>query len=216
MDIEEFKNSIYEIKDEDLNLIGTSEHSILGIHKDEIIKEEELPKKYFSYSICFRKEIGSHGVDTKGLYRVHQFHKVEQIILCNPKDSWKFDEELQQNVEEIMQALELPYRVVNVCTGDIGIVAAKKYDTEAWFPRQEKYGEVASNSNCTAYQAVRLNIRYQEGKERSHVNTLNNTALATSRIMVAILENYQNKDGSVDIPIVLQKYMNGLQKISPK
>jgi len=211
--LDDFENVMYRTVEDDLHLIATSEHPLTAQYKDEVLDEKELPIKLVGSSPCFRKEIGSHGVDTKGLFRMHQFNKVEQIIICKPEDSWKYHEELQKNSEEIMEALEIPYQVVNVCTGDLGIIAAKKYDIEAWYPRQNKYGEVKSNSNCTSYQSVRLNLRYQKDKERVYVHTLNNTALATSRMMVAILENYQNADGTVDVPIVLQKYMNGIQKL---
>ncbi|KXB04347.1 seryl-tRNA synthetase, partial [candidate division MSBL1 archaeon SCGC-AAA382A13] len=171
-------------------------------------KEEELPKKFVGISPCFRKEIGSHGIDTKGLFRVHQFNKVEQFIFSKPENSWELHEELLENAEELMKDLNIPYRVVNVCTGDIGTVAAKKYDIEAWSPRQEKYVEVISCSNCTDYQARRLNIRMgeigAEGKEIIH--TLNSTALATSRTIVAIIENNQREDGSVVVPEPLRVY----------
>jgi len=212
--LDDFENVMYKIEDDDLYLIATSEHPIAAFFMNEVIKEEDLPIKAVGMSPCFRREIGSRGVDTKGLFRVHQFWKIEQFIFCKPEDSWKYHEELQKNSEDLYQALKIPYRVVNICTGDIGIVAAKKYDTEAWFPRQNKYGEVGSNSNCTAYQAKRLNIRYENKKgEREYIHTLNNTAIATSRTITAILENFQNKDGSVTIPAVLQKYMGGKKKI---
>lgn len=214
-DLADFENVMYKIENEDLYLIATSEHPIAAFFMNDVLKEEDLPIKIIGMSPCFRKEIGSHGVDTRGLFRVHQFWKVEQFIFCKPEDSWKFHEELQQNSEKLYQKLNIPYRVVNICTGDIGIVAAKKFDIEAWFPRQNKYGEVGSNSNCTDYQARRLNIRYTDKNgERKFIHTLNNTAIATSRTLVAILENFQNKDGSISIPTALQKYMNGLKKIA--
>ena len=212
----EFENSIYAIKDEDLNLIGTSEHAVLGMHENEIIKEEELPKKYTAYSMCFRKEIGSHGINEKGLWRTHQFNKVEQFIFCKPEDSWRFHDELIQNAEELFQKLELPYRMVNICTGDIGTVAAKKYDLEVWMPVQGTYREVVSCSNCTAYQAVRLNIRYRTPEGNKYVHTLNSTAVATSRAIVAIMENFQQEDGSVKLPKALWPYMNGIRSLTPK
>jgi seryl-tRNA synthetase len=166
-------------------------------------------------SACFRKEIGSHGVDSRGLFRVHQFNKIEQFVFCKPEDSWKFHEEIIANAEEIFQELEIPYRVVNICTGDMGSIAAKKYDIEAWYPREKAYKEVVSGSNCTDYQAVRLNIRYRDSEEKGYIHTLNCTAIATGRAIRAIIENNQNKDGSVDIPKVLQPYM-GKAKIEPK
>lgn len=218
VDLSDFKDVMYKIEDEDLYLIATSEHPIGAMFKDEIIKEDELPKKYVGVSSCFRREIGSHGIDTKGLFRMHQFNKVEQFIFSKPEESWDYHEELLKNAEDLLKDLEIPYRVVNVCTGDIGSIAAKKYDIEAWSPRQEEFVEVVSCSNCTDYQARRLNIRMGmvggEGKEIAH--TLNSTALATSRTIVAILENNQLDDGTVEIPKPLRKYMNGKEKISPK
>jgi seryl-tRNA synthetase len=213
-DLGDFENVMYKIENEDLYLIATSEHPMAAMYKDEIIDEDRLPLKYVGISPCFRKEIGAHGVDTKGLFRMHQFNKVEQFIFCKPEDSWALHEELLANVEEMHQGLELPYRIVNVCTGDIGTLAAKKYDLELWFPRQNKYGETASCSNCTDYQARRLNIRCgKQGGDKRIAHTLNNTAIATSRTMVAILENYQNEDGTVTIPKILQEYMGGKEKL---
>jgi len=213
-DLSDFENVMYKIENEDLYLIATSEHPIAAYFMNETLNEKDLPVKIVGMSPCFRKEIGSRGVDTKGLYRIHQFWKIEQFIFCKPEDSWKYHEELQTNSEQLYKKLGIPFRVVNICTGDIGIVAAKKYDIETWFPRQKKYGEVGSNSNCTDYQARRLNIKFINNKgEKQYIHTLNNTALATSRTMVAILENFQQKNGSVKIPVVLQKYMNGLKVI---
>ena len=212
-DLDDFENVMYKIEDEDLYLIATSEHPVGAMLMDEVLDEKELPLKFCSLSTCFRKEIGSHGVDTRGLFRMHQFNKIEQFIFCMPEDSWKFHEELQKNSEEMIKQLGIPFRVVNICTGDIGIVAAKKYDLEAWFPRSRAYREVGSNANCTSYQAVRLNIKYQKSGVREYVHTLNNTGIATSRLMVAIIENCQQKDGSIKIPKVLQKYMYGKKYI---
>ena len=214
-DLADFEKVMYKIDSEDLYMIATSEHPIGALFMNELLEEKDLPIKIVGMSPCFRKEIGSHGVDTRGLFRVHQFWKVEQFIFSHPKDSWKHHEELQKNSELLYQKLKIPYRVVNICTGDIGSVAAKKYDIEAWFPRQDKYGEVGSNSNCTDYQARRLNIRFINKKgEKEFVHTLNNTALATSRTIVAILENYQQKDGGIKIPSVLHKYMGGFKELS--
>ena len=208
-DLADFENVMYKVEDEDLYLIATSEHPIAAYLTNETLPESKLPLRICGVSPCFRKEIGSHGVDTRGLFRTHQFWKVEQFIFCKPEDSWKHHEELQKNSEELYKNLKIPHRVVNICTGDIGIVAAKKYDIEAWFPRQKAYKEVGSNSNCTDYQSRRLNIKFMNKKgDRVLVHTLNNTAIATSRALVAILENYQQKDGSVKIPDVLQKYTN--------
>jgi len=215
-DLDSFKDVRYKIDDEDEYLIATSEHPLTAMFMDEVVPEKDLPIKMVGLSHCFRKEIGSHGVDTKGLFRVHQFEKVEQIILCKPEDSWNFHEELLKNAEEIFQDLEIPYRVVNICTGDLGSVAAKKYDIEAWFPRQQKYREVVSCSNCTDYQARRLNIKYgYEGGKKELVHTLNSTAIALGRALVAIVENYQQKGGSLRIPKVLVPYMGGLEEIRP-
>ncbi|KXB00530.1 seryl-tRNA synthetase, partial [candidate division MSBL1 archaeon SCGC-AAA261C02] len=219
VDLSDFEDVMYKIEGEDLYLIATSEHPMAAMYKDEILSEDELPIKLVGVSPCFRREVGSRGVDTKGLFRMHQFNKVEQFIFSKPEDSWDYHEELLENTEELMKELEIPYRVVNVCTGDIGTVAAKKYDIEAWSPRQDKYIEVISCSNCTDYQARRLNIRMGkvgEEKGKEFVHTLNSTALATSRTMVAILENNQTKDGAVEVPKALRKYMNGKKVIKPR
>ncbi len=212
-DLKDFEDVMYKIEDDDSYLIATSEHPIAAMFKDETIPVHKLPIKLLGISTCFRREIGSHGVDTRGLYRVHQFNKVEQFVFCKPEDSWKFFDDLIKNAEDLYKKLKIPYHVVNICTGDIGIIAAKKFDIEAWFPRQNAYKEVVSCSNCTGYQATRLNIKYKDGEEKQFVHTLNSTAIATSRVLVAILENYQNKDGSVTVPDVLQKYL-GKKKIS--
>lgn len=207
-DLADFENVMYKIENENLYLIATSEHPIAAFLMNETIKEQNLPLKFCGLSPCFRKEIGSHGVDTRGLFRTHQFWKIEQFIFCKPENSWQYHEELQKNSEKLYQLLKIPYRVVNICTGDIGTIAAKKYDIEAWFPRQNKYAEVGSNSNCTDYQARRLNIKLlRKNGKKEFLHTLNNTAIATSRAIVTILENYQQKDGSIKIPAVLQKYL---------
>ncbi len=217
-DLKDFETMMYKIEGEEKYLIATSEHPMVAMHQHEIFQPEELPVKYCGVSPCFRKEIGSHGVDTRGYFRMHQFNKIEQVVLCKPEDSWKLQEELLANAEEIWRELEIPFRVVNICTGDIGIVAAKKYDIEAWFPREQAYKEVVSCSNCTAYQATRLNIKYRlkkGGDEKEYCHTLNSTAIATSRAVRAILENYQQPDGSVLIPKALQKYMHGKTQLEP-
>ena len=206
-DLKDFETMMYKIDGEDLFLIATSEHPIAALLMNEVLEEKQLPLKLAGYSPCFRKELGSHSIDTKGIFRVHHFNKVEQFIFCKPEDSWKFHEELLKNAEAIYQKLKIPYRVVNICTGDIGIVAAKKYDIEAWFPRENLYREVVSCSNCTSYQATRLNIKYRKGEEKEYIHTLNSTAVATSRTIRAIIENYQQKDGTIKVPTVLQKYM---------
>jgi seryl-tRNA synthetase len=214
-DLEFFGDQLYKIEDDDLYLIATSEHPMAASFMDEILLQQDLPIKYVGVSPCFRKEVGAHGKYTKGLFRVHQFNKIEQFIFCHPDDSWKYHEELQKNSEDLYKGLGLHYRVVNVCTGDIGIIAAKKYDIEVWMA-DGTYREAGSNSNCTDYQARRLNIKYREKEGQSpvgFVHTLNNTALATSRTLIAILEQYQQKDGSVVIPEVLRPLMGGLEKL---
>ncbi|MCX6688275.1 MAG: serine--tRNA ligase [Methanoregula sp.] len=210
-DLDDFEKVMYKIDGDDAYLIATSEHPIGAMYQDEIFEEKDLPLRLAGISPCFRREIGSHGLDTKGLFRVHQFSKVEQFVFCTPEDSWKIHEELLANAEEIFMALGLPYHVVNICTGDIGTVAAKKYDIEVWMPRENAYKEVVSCSNCTAYQAVRLNIKVRakdDFESKRYIHTLNSTAIATSRAMRAILENFQEKDGTVVIPPVLRQYMN--------
>ena len=216
-DLSDFEKVMYKIEGEDQYMIATSEHPMASMYMDETLDESQLPLKFVGNSLCFRKEVGSRGVDTKGLFRTHQFNKVEQFIFCKPEDSWKYHEELIKNSEEIFQALDIPFRVVNICTCDIGSVAAKKYDIEAWMPRQNKYAEVVSGSNCTDYQARRLNIKFgKEGGEKKLLHTLNCTGIATSRALVAILENYQNKDGTITVPKVLLPYMNGIKVIEKK
>lgn len=208
-DLEDFKTMMFKIDGEDLYLIATSEHPIAAMFMNEVIDEKQLPLKFAGISACFRKEAGTHGVDTKGLFRTHQFNKIEQFIFCRPEDSWKLHEELIRNAEALFKRLQIPHRVVNVCTGDIGTVAAKKYDLETWSPRQNKYVEVVSCSNCTDYQARRLNIKCGKvGGDKRILHTLNSTAIATSRALVAILENNQQKDGSVLVPKALWPYMN--------
>lgn len=214
-DLEFFGDQLYKIENDDLYLIATSEHPMAASYMDEVILENELPIKLVGVSPCFRKEVGAHGKYTKGLFRVHQFNKIEQFIFCHPDDSWKFHDELQKNSEDIYQSLGLHYQVVNVCTGDIGIIAAKKYDIEVWMA-DGTFRESGSNSNCTDYQARRLNIKYREKEGQSpagFVHTLNNTAIATSRTLIAILEQYQQKDGTVKIPEVLQPYMGGQKRL---
>lgn len=210
-DLADFEEVMYKIEDSESYLIATSEHPLCAMYQDEIFEERDLPIKFSGLSPCFRREIGSHGIDTKGLFRVHQFHKVEQFIFCKPEDSPAFHEELLANAEELYRNLGLPYHVVLICTGDIGTVAAKKYDIEVWMPREEAYREVVSCSNCTSYQAVRLGMRMRDPADfesKYYIHTLNSTEVATSRTIRAILENYQLEDGSVEIPAVLRPYMN--------
>ncbi len=216
-DLHDFEDVLYKIENEDLYLIATSEHPLMAMHAQETFTKDDLPKKYTGFSVNFRKEAGAHGKDTKGIFRVHQFNKVEQVVFCTPDESWKLHETLIKNAEEIFKELEIPFRVVNICTGDIGTVAAKKYDLEVWMSSQKKYREVVSGSNCTDYQARRLGIKFRE-KEGSpnlgFVHTLNSTAV-TDRALVAILENNQREDGSVKIPKALVKYMNGVKILRP-
>jgi len=216
MDKEAIEESVYSIKDEDLNLIGTAEQSLLAMHSKETLKEKELPKKYFSYSMCFRKEIGSHGINEKGLWRTHQFNKIEQFIFCKPEDSDKLYDELLKNSEEILQQLELPYRSIEMASGELADWKFRSHDLEVYRPTTKSYEEVGSLSNCTDYQARKLNIKLVDKHgNRKVLHTLNNTALATSRIMVAILENNQTKAGTIKIPKVLHRY-TGFKEIKKK
>lgn len=214
-DLEFFGDQLYKIQNDDLYLIATSEHPMAASLMDEVILKQDLPIKYVGISPCFRKEVGAHGKYTKGLFRVHQFNKIEQFIFCHPDESWKFHEELQQNSENLYKSLGLHYRVVNVCTGDIGIIAAKKYDIEVWMA-DNTFRESGSNSNCTDYQARRLNIKYREKEGQTpagFVHTLNNTAIATSRTLIAILEQNQQRDGTVIIPEALRTLMRGQERL---
>ena len=215
----DFVDVLYKVENEDLYLIATSEHPLAAMFMNETLKLDDLPVKLAGISTCFRKEAGAHGKDTRGIFRTHQFNKIEQFIFCKPEDSKKLQEELLENAELLLQKLGLPYRVVNVCTGDIGTVAAKKYDIEAWMPAQNGYREVVSCSNCTDYQARRLGVRYREKEgapPKGHVHTLNSTAIATGRTIVALLESNQNEDGSINIPEALRKYIGNREKICRK
>lgn len=209
LDYDTFKDMIYRVEGEDLNLIGTAEHPLLALLYDNPVKEEDLPIKLAGWSPCFRKEAGAGNRDLKGIFRVHQFHKVEQFVFAHPSDSWGFLEEMTQNTEEILKALELPYRVVKVVSGEIGLGVAKKYDLEVWYPSQGKFREIASISHLTDWQAYRGNLTYirkSDGK-REYVHTLNGTGLPTTRAITAILENHQANDGAVYIPKALRKYL---------
>jgi len=215
--LSDFEDVLYKIENEDLYLIATSEHPMAAMLQNEVLLEQNMPLKLAGISTCFRKEAGAHGKDTRGIFRTHQFNKIEQFIFCTPEQSWQLHEELVHNAEELVHKLGLPNRVVNVCTGDIGTVAAKKYDIEAWMPAQDGYREIISCSNCTDYQARRLGIRYREKEGapvKGFVHTLNSTAIATGRTIVAILENFQQEDGSIVVPKVLRKYMGDIEKIS--
>ena len=216
--LSDFEDVIYKIEGEDLYLLATSEHALNAFHFGEILDGKTLPLRYGGVSPCFRKEAGAHGRDTKGIFRVHQFEKVEQFVFCRPEDSWKEHEKLIGNAEELFHALKLPYRVVNVCSGDLGTVAAKKYDLEVWLPGQNTYREAVSCSNCTSYQAVRSNVRYRDrtSDPTEYVHTLNSTFVATERTLIAIMENLQQGDGAIAIPEVLRSYMNGQDAIRAK
>lgn len=216
VDTNELAQSIYSIDGENLALIGTSEHALLGIHANQTFDEKDLPKKYFSYSMCFRKEIGAHGINEKGLWRTHQFNKVEQFIFCKPEESEMYYDELLKNTEDIMKKLELPFRVIEICAGDMALWKYRSADVEVWRPTTESYGETMSLSNCTDFQARKLGIKVATKDGRKVVHTLNNTALATSRIMVAIMENFQTKNGTIKVPKVLQPYMHRIKEIGAK
>ncbi len=217
IDIETFKEAIYKIEGEDLYLIATAEHPLAGLYSGEEIMEDELPIKLVGVSPCFRKEAGAGNRDLKGIFRVHQFHKVEQFVYAKPEESWDILEELIRNAEELFQGLGLPYRVVNVASGELGAPAAKKYDLEVWMPAQGRYREMVSASNTTDWQSYRLNIRLvrRKGMVREYVHTLNATAIASTRTITAILENYQEPDGTVVIPKVLRRYLEPFER-APK
>ena len=210
----DFEEAIYKIEEEDLFLIGTSEHAIASMYKNEILDGKNLPDRYGSISPCFRKEAGAHGKDQKGIFRVHQFEKVEQFIFSKPEDSWKLQLDMLENAKEFYQELGIPYRVVLLSSGDMGKVSAKTFDIEAWMAGQNTYREIGSISNCLDYQARRLKIRFRDktNEETQFVHTLNGTLVAIERTMVAIMENNQMEDGHIEIPNVLQKYM-GNKKI---
>jgi seryl-tRNA synthetase len=212
VDFEFFKDMVFKIEGEDLYLIGTSEHPLIAMFKGMVIEEKDLPIRLCGISQCFRKELGAHGIDEKGLYRTHQFNKVEQIIICKPEDSWKYYDELLENSKELFESLGLPTRVFESCSGDLGDLKAKGADLEVWSPRKKGYFEACSVSNLTEAQSRRLRIRVRKGDGKYYPHTLNNTAIATSRAMVGILENYQEKDGSVGVPEVLRGYM-GKEKL---
>lgn len=212
-DLSAFEDQIYKIDGEDLFLIATSEHPIAAMMADETIDLQDLPLAFAGFSPCFRREVGAHGKYTRGLFRMHHFNKVEQFVFCRPEDSWEWFEKIQRNTEEIYSQLGLHYRVVSLCSGDTGVKAARTDDVECWMA-DGKFREVSSNSNVTDYQARRLNIKYREKKGQAPVglvHTLNNTAIATSRIMVAVIEQFQQRDGSVKIPKALLPYMDGVE-----
>ncbi len=203
----------YEKLEDELFLISTSEHALAAYNAEKVFAGSELPKKYIAVTPCFRREAGSHGKDTKGIFRVHHFYKVEQYVVAKPEDSEKIFDEIIKNAEELVKELELPYRIINICTGDIGTVAAKKYDIEVYMPGQDKFREIVSGSNCSDWQSLRLNIKYDEEGKRSYVHTLNCTGIATTRIILGIVENNLTKDNRIKIPHVLIPYMNGKTEI---
>ncbi len=213
IDLETFKDAIYKIEGEDLYLISTAEHPLAALYYKEEIYDDELPIKLVGVSPCFRKEAGAGNRDLKGIFRVHQFHKVEQFIYSLPEDSERLHEEIIGNARELFRGLGIPYRIVNIASGDLGACAVKKYDLEAWMPGQGRYREMVSASNCTDWQAYRLGIRLvrRKGMTRGYVHTLNSTAIASTRTITAILENYQREDGVVEIPKVLRKYLEPFQ-----
>jgi seryl-tRNA synthetase len=212
------EDQTYRMEKDQLNLVGTAEVPLTAYHMGEILGEDELPRKYIALSSCFRREAGAAGKDTYGLYRIHQFDKVEQVVICenSVEQSRKFHDEILANAEAVMQALGLPYRVVNVCTGDLGRGQAKKFDIEAWMPSRDSYCETHSASKFYEFQARRLNLRYKEAESKKNIycHTLNNTVIASPRILIPILELYQNADGSVTVPEVLRPYLGGKEKLS--
>ena len=215
MSFSEMEAMMYKIENEDLYLIGTSEHSMIGKYKGELLKEKELPITMTSYSPCFRKEIGAHGIEERGLYRLHQFEKQEMIVLCKPEESMDWYEKMYKLSIEIFRNLNIPVRQLECCSGDLADLKVKSCDIEAWSPRQQKYFEVCSCSNLTDAQARRLGIRYKSEDGNKYVYTLNNTVLATPRALIAFLENNYNEDGSITIPEVLRSYVGGKEKIEP-
>ena len=215
MSFEELEAMMYKIEDEDLYLIGTSEHSMIGKFKGQIVKEEELPIRYTGYSPCFRKEVGSHGIEERGLYRVHQFEKQEMIVLCKPKEQMEWYNKMWNFTVEFFRSLDVPVRTLECCSGDLADLKVKSVDVEAWSPRQQKYFEVGSCSTLGDAQSRRLGIRAKGDKGNYLVATLNNTVVATPRGLIAVLENNYQEDGSVKIPKVLQPYMGGKTEIKP-
>jgi seryl-tRNA synthetase len=211
------ENMMYKIEGEDLYLIGTSEHSMIGKFIDNILDEDKLPYLYTSYSPCFRKEVGAHGIEERGTYRIHQFEKQEMIVVCKPEDSMKYFEVLYKNTVDFFQSLDIPVRVLECCSGDLADLKSKSVDVEAWSPRQQKYFEVGSCSNLTDAQARRLQIRVQGSDGKKYfAHTLNNTVVAPPRMLIAFLENNLQEDGSILVPKALQMYMGGKEKLVPK
>jgi len=212
---DDFEDVIYKVDEEDLFMIGTSEHAMAAMHSKEIIEGKDLPLRYAGVSPCFRKEAGAHGRDQKGIFRVHQFDKIEQFVFSRPEDSWKEHEKMLETVEEFYQELEIPHKVMLLSTGDMGKISAKTYDIEGWMAGQNAYREIVSCSNCLDYQARRLKIRFRDktNEDTQYLHTLNSTLIATTRVMVSIMENFQTKDGHIRIPTVLQSYMGNQKEI---
>ncbi|AJM93368.1 serine--tRNA ligase [Nitrosopumilus piranensis] len=212
---DDFEEVIYKVEEEDLYMIGTSEHAMAAMHSKEIIEGKDLPIRYAGVSPCFRKEAGAHGRDQKGIFRVHQFDKIEQFVFSRPEDSWSEHEKMLAVAEEFYQKLEIPHRVMLLSTGDMGKISAKTYDIEAWMAGQNSYREIVSCSNCLDYQARRLKIRFRDktNEDTQYLHTLNSTLVATTRILVSIMENFQTKDGHIKIPHVLQSYMGNQKEI---
>jgi len=212
---DDFEEVIYKVAEEDLFMIGTSEHAMAAMHSKEIIEGKDLPLRYAGVSPCFRKEAGAHGRDQKGIFRVHQFDKIEQFVFSRPEDSWKEHEKMLGIVEEFYQELEIPHKVMLLSSGDMGKISAKTYDIEGWMAGQNAYREIVSCSNCLDYQARRLKIRFRDktNEDTQYLHTLNSTLIATTRVMVSIMENFQTKDGHIRIPTVLQSYMGNQKEI---
>ena len=212
---DDFEDVIYKVEDEDLFMIGTSEHAMAAMHSKEIIEGKDLPLRYAGVSPCFRKEAGAHGRDQKGIFRVHQFDKIEQFVFSRPEDSWKEHEKMLGIVEEFYQELEIPHKVMLLSSGDMGKISAKTYDVEGWMAGQNAYREIVSCSNCLDFQARRLKIRFRDktNEDTQYLHTLNSTLIATTRVLVSIMENFQTKDGHIRIPTVLQSYMGNQKEI---
>ena len=216
MSFEEMDAMMYKIEGEDLYLIGTSEHSMIGKFKGQILQKSDMPYTMTSYSPCFRKEKGAHGIEERGVYRIHQFEKQEMIVVCEPEDSWKWYDKLWSYTVELFRSMDIPVRTLECCSGDLADLKAKSCDVEAWSPRQKKYFEVGSCSNLTDAQARRLGIRIKGEKGNYYAHTLNNTVVAPPRMLIAFLENNYNEDGSINIPEVLRPYMGGISKLEPQ
>tara|TARA_B110000263_G_scaffold134395_1_gene116719 strand:- start:1310 stop:2578 length:1269 start_codon:yes stop_codon:yes gene_type:complete len=216
VDLNDFEEVMYKVEEQDFYLIATSEHPLTARFKDEILELKEEPLRFAGFSTNFRKEVGAHGLSDRGIWRVHQFAKVEQVIICKPEESEKLHKEILDNAIKIFEGLEIPFRVVDICTGDIGTIAARKYDLETWMPAAQQWKEIVSASNCKSYQSVRLNMRYRTSEGTNFPHTLNSTAIATTRALASIVENNQREDGSVVIPKVLRKWMANQEVIESK